>query len=523
MKQQSIYKIVLCLFLMFTYGNAQKQIKTFTESYKVLDDAIININTTHTDIEFETWDKNEVAIEVIIEIEGADAQQMEAYFKQNEIKILGNSKQIDITTGVENTWFFKHATGGFNNTSNLQNLSFPELSTTVTQLENLSFMLDSIRFPDFSTLVIPDFDYEAFEKDGEAYLKKWKKNFETKFPKKEQEALNKMALAFEVQRKFMDKARQDTLNAKAIAYELRRNSLLEKRNKAYDENRKAYEERRSKLVEARAEKMEERNEAYEKRRKDVEERRAILRKTTDTLNDIKYFLTTDSLYFNTTPLKKLSPNVYYFNTDKKGNSVKVEVKKYLKIKMPKSVILKMNVRHGEVKLAESTKNMNGTFAYAGLSATTIEGDKTQISASYSPIKIQNWNYGKLKVNYADKVAINQVGNLTLSAVSSDITIGKLLNKIFSENSFGVLTINDVSDTFTAIDVSIKNGDLVCKTPKTPFTVTVNGESSEIVYPSTLNIEKIKNFNSILYKGFNKSKNTNKNISINAKFSEVVLD
>jgi hypothetical protein len=522
MKQLLIYKTFTVVFLVFTFGNAQKQTKTFTEKYNVAENAIININTTHTDIEFITWDKNEVAIEVIIEIEGVEAKQMEAYFKQNDIKILGNSKQIDITTGVENTWFFKHAIGGFNALPNSQDLKFAEIAK-IAKLENLSFMMDSLKFPDFPKNQVFTFDYEAFKKDGDAYLKKWKKNYETNTSSADQEKFKKMVIEYETLLKTGRKLKQDTINTGASAYEKRRNELNHRREELREQRIEAYEQRRNKLVQARAENLGENNRQHNDQEKNVDKQLAVLIRAMEKREKQISVMNVDSLFLSTRSLQNGSPHIYYVASDKQGNSAKVKIKKHLKISMPKSVTLKMNVRHGEVKLAENTKNINGTFAYSGLYAMTIDGDKTQIDASYSPINIQNWNYGKLKVNYSDQVAIKQVGNLTLSAVSSEVTIDKLIKKIFSENSFGALTIKNVSDTFTSIEIAMKNGELLCKIPKIPFTFSVNGENSDVVYPATLKIDKTTIVNSTLYKGFYMSKNPDKTISINAKFSDIVLE
>ena len=90
----------------------------------------------------------------------------------------------------------------------------------------------------------------------------------------------------------------------------------------------------------------------------------------------------------------------------------------------------MNVRHGEVILAENTKNLSATLSYSSLLATTIDGDKTYIDASYSPVSVQKWNYGQLKADYSEKINIKEVENLTLNATFSDVTIDNLLHKAF---------------------------------------------------------------------------------------------
>lgn len=498
MKQQLIYKVIITLFFLSSTSNAQKQIKTFNENFNVSDNAVLNINTTHTDIEFETWNKNQIAIEVTLEIEGASSKEIAAYFKQNEIKISGNSKQIDITTGVENTWFFKHATGGFTNSWNNDTFVIPEI-TAIPELDFLDFVIDSIQMPPVPPMPVPEFDYEAFQKEGDAYLKKWQKQFDENFG----EDFEKKMEAWQIKAEQASKAHQKSRTKQSeiankqriVAYEKARIDRLEAQN----DRKTLMEERQLALREHLKENAEERRLQFLIRRGDT--------------------ISSDSLrnFYST------SPNVYYFNSASKGKSDKVKVKKHIKIKMPKSATIKMNVRHGEVKLAENTNNMNAKLSYSDLFALTIDGDKTEIDASYSPVNVQNWNYGKLNVNYSDHVDLKQVKTIALNSNSSEVTIEHLLKNISVENNFGALTINQVSKDFTTIDVTMKNGELHCKLPSTPFAIQVNGENSKFEAPSSLKLTKTKNFNTVVYKGYNQYKNAAKSIVIASKYSDVVLD
>tara|TARA_R110000796_G_scaffold252631_1_gene389177 strand:+ start:56653 stop:58125 length:1473 start_codon:yes stop_codon:yes gene_type:complete len=490
MKQQLVYKFFISLFFVAAYSNAQKQTKTFNENFNVVDNAVLNINTTHTDIEFETWNKNQVAIEVVIEIEGASSKEIDAYFKKNEVKITGNSKQIDISTGIENIWSFNtNSNENFITSWNVQDFNIPEI-TAIPDIEYLAFVTDSINLPPTPPMPIPHFDYDAFKKDGDVYLKKWQEKFEKNFGGDYEKKMEAWQAKAELASKAHEKAREAQEKARVIVYE----KANEARVAAMQDKQQVLKEQLRKNAEVRKEQL-------------------YLRKGKgDTLR-----IDTLRRYYST------SPNVYYFSSDKKGATEKVKVKKYIKIKMPKSATLKMNVRHGEVKLAENTKNINATLAYSGLFAATIDGDKTQINASYSPVSVERWNYGKLKVSYADNVKLSQVNHITLSSTSSDVTIDNLLKNIYVENNFGALKIKAINTDFSAIDVSMKNGELICNLPETPFNILVNGENSKLTAPSSLTLTKTKNDNTVLCKGFNVSKSADKSITINSKYSDVVLE
>ena len=182
----------------------------------------------------------------------------------------------------------------------------------------------------------------------------------------------------------------------------------------------------------------------------------------------------------------------------------------------------MNVRHGEVKLAENTKNLRATLSHASLLAATIDGDKTTIKASYTPVSVQKWNYGQLQANYSELVNLKEVLNLRMNATSSHVVIDHLVNSAFINNNFGPLKINSVSKNFTDINISLQNAELDCKTPNTPFTIYINGTSSKLSSPTSIILDRTKNHNTIVHKGYHINKNQDRSIAISSDYSEVVL-
>jgi hypothetical protein len=199
------------------------------------------------------------------------------------------------------------------------------------------------------------------------------------------------------------------------------------------------------------------------------------------------------------------------------------VKKTIKIKMPKSATLKMNVRHGEVKLASTTKNINATLSYARLLATTIDGDKTHIVASYSPVSVQSWDNGSLNANFSESIALKDVKLLRLSANSSEVTIDRLLNTAHIVNNLGAVSIKAVSKDFKDLNISVQNGELNFELPLSPYTIYVNGTSSKLSSPPYLVWEKTRNENNTIHQSYHLNKNTNRSIVINSKYSDVVLE
>ncbi|PKB43934.1 hypothetical protein AX016_2144 [Cellulophaga sp. RHA19] len=328
-----------------------------------------------------------------------------------------------------------------------------------------SFNMDTISIDtimvdyDLKDLKFADFDYEEYEKGGKEYIQKWQKEFQ-----KDMGAKNEA----EIQRWVAEVKKKAILTQK-------QSKLLAARHKVLAEKVKA------KVLKAHHK------------------------------GDVIYI---DSNEFYT------SPNTFYISKD--GGTKSLKVKKTIKIKMPKSATIKMDVRHGKVKLAENTININANLTYSSLLASTINGDKTYVNASYSPIYVSNWNVGQLKTSYAKDVDLKMVKELTLSSVSSNITIDQLLKSAFVKNDFGNVQINAISSDFKDLDISITNGELEAALPKSSYTIYVKGKSSKIATPTSLSLTKSLNQNIVVHKGYNTSKNTAKSINIDASYSDVVL-
>ena len=190
--------------------------------------------------------------------------------------------------------------------------------------------------------------------------------------------------------------------------------------------------------------------------------------------------------------------------------------------MPKSVRLKMNVRHGEVKLAGNTKNMSANLSYATLLASTIDGVKTNIMASYSPVIVQNWNEGQLQADYSENVDLKEVKVLTLNSISSNVTIDQMLNSALIKNSFGALNINYVSPNFSDLAIFLENTDLACTLPQSAFNIQINGTASNLKPAGGLTLKKSDDKEKMEYKGYHIKETNERKIIINSKYSDIVL-
>lgn len=468
--KQVIAAILLCA--SFSYG--QDQSKKFQESFVVKDSAILEINTSYADIEFETWNKNEVLVEATIILEGATVEDAEHFFKNDPIVIMGNSKKINISSDCDENVFFDSS--NFNMEElHIEMPEIPELKhfiVEIPEIEEISELLDTPPLPPMANF---NFDYNAYKKDGDVYLSQWQKDFEKSFNKDYQKKIEAWSKRMEAREEKME-LKREKIHAK----------LQEKREKIERKIEEAHEKR---IIVIKG-KIEDKRELEEVRREADRE-----------------------VYSNN------GKNTFYFSNN--GLSKKFNIKKTIKIWLPKSIKMKMNVRHGEVKLAQTTRNLKAILSYSNLSGNTIDGKETTITASYSPVRVQKWNYGNLNVDYAEYVTIDEVLYLNLNCTSSDVTIEKIFKGVVINNKFGPLQINSVDNGFEEINISMQNGELNCELPDKACLVYIEAKATDVSCPESLDLTKANNGSIVTYKN-NPPSGVNKSITIKAKYSDIVL-
>ena len=468
------------LFLLFVnmiaYG--QKEARTYTETFVVSGDAFIEINTSYADIQFETWDKNEVFIEATVTMEDATPEEAKKYFEDDVVEILGNSSKIKITTKVNNPFSAHNIMGDFRQDFHFEIPDIDPIIVEIPEVAELHELVEMIEIPPLPNIDIMKFDYEAYKKDGEKYMKKWQKDFEKGFDK-------------DYQRRMEEWSRK-----------------MEERGEHYRE-----------LAQKRAEKM---RKLHEERASLHEQRAELQAKGAEAhAESLTAHTVHRNIVIENDSLRKNGPDIFYFNSD--GKSKNVKVKKTIKVKMPKSVKLKMNVRHGEVKLAENTKNINATLSHASLFASTIDGDQTTVSASYTPVLVEKWNYGQLKIDYSDDVELTEVLNLSLRSNASEVSIERLVKQASIDNKMGAVRIYSIAPDFSDLNVNSSYGEIFFKLPNSAMNINVNATASEVRYPSKLVLNTTKNHNNTQYKGYQVNGNGNRTIAINSKYGEVLLE
>lgn len=473
---------VLLSFCVVLTGFSQTQSKKYEETFNVDKDVVLNINTSHTNIEFETWNKNTIEVTGLIEIEDATKEEAEAYFKNWNFKALGNSKEVTVSCNRNPAYAFVGKNTKIIN-SNDFNFVFempeiaeiPEVAPLVMEMTEMPPLppMPPMPMSGKKTFV---FDYEAYKKEGDAYLEKWKKSFNENYDEDFKKEMNEWKTEMKKYKEEVMKLREERAKERA---EMR------------EEIREEREEHRKEQAEIRAE-----------RRKEAHRIKVEIEKEFRDKEDHP------------------APHFYFYSSD--GKEKHLKVKKTIKIKMPKKTRLKLNVRHGEVKLAENTTNIKATLSHTRLLANVVDGTDTFIEASYSPVKIEDWKYGELKVNYIKEVTLDRVQSLKLTSNSSDVNIGLLEDEGFINSSFGQLDIKNIADKFTTLDVELSNDNAVFILPKEAFTFFVKSENCQLDYPGNLIVTTEKKYSSRVVKGYFKNAVTPKSVKVNARYSKIVF-
>ena len=497
MKQyiQIVFKGFLMPVLLGAGLNLSAQeTRTYREEFKVGPEVIVEVSTSYADIEFETWSKNEVEVEAIITLEGATPEEANAFFDQPRVDIVGNSSKVSIRTGGRGSnSLFASSDMDFGDLDfhfEMPDIPpIPEMPELAPMVEDIIASIPEIAaMPPMPPMPDADFDYEAFEKDGQKYIEKWQKKFEKEFDEE-------YRAEFEAWGREMG----EEMEARIEAREAAREAMKEQRDRQRAEMQEQREEIQEQMREQREEMREQQMEAREQARMAQRQAREAQAQVRNNQN----------------------PGIFYMR-GASGNQ-KFTIKKTIKVKMPKGARLKMNVRYGEVKLADNALNTKANLSYASLFANTIDGRDTDIAARYSPVTVERWNGGRLQTEFSDGVELHEVGQLNMVSRSSMVTIDRLLREVSIDSRMGLLVIGGVADDFRDMDISVAYGELRFDLPRSAYEITVSEDRSEVLYPDFIRWEASQGERPQVRKGFSQQKGSGKSILINTAYSEVSLN
>lgn len=518
-------QILLLFLLVFTSAKAQQKKIKIDQSIKASKDVVIHLNTSYNNIEIDTWNKDVVEIQAVIESDELSPEAFEKAYNNWNINVNGSTDKVIINSnGAGNAWEDECLELNEASLDALKELevhlldlpemiAIPELVNGV--LTGLSDLPELLKYPNMPELPkLPElpkgisnvtFDYGEYKNRGEAYLEEWSKKYEKEYGKDYQEKMKNWAeelnkIDIESYEKDM-KAWGDKFGKH---FEETYGKDLEKRMEIWGEN----------FGEEFGEKMEIWGEAFGKRFES--EIAPKLEAWGERFGE--QFANEFEKEKHSKHSKKGKHKVIIKKSKNKYKSGKTynsnqKIKKTIRIKMPKKAKLNLDVRHGELKFASTIHNAKATLSHTSLLANNIDGSETSINVSYSPVKVTNWDQGELKLDFVENAKINQVKQLVLNSNSSNININSLLDTSIINGSFGNLDINNLEETFKTLNIILENSDAHINLPNVDYNLYFNGNRS------TLNNEKISNKTI----KSNPKNSSDKTIIINANYSSIVAN
>ena len=516
-------KLILLLFA-FTIGSvAQQKLNKISKSINVDKDVTIDLNTSYVQIEVDTWNKNVIEIEAYIDSKKLSGDALKKALEDWDITVEGSGDYVSITSNrLRNSWDnFEIAgfdPGAFD--------ALKELEFELADLPEMPEMPEMFELPELPEMNFPEmpempelpelpegvhdvnFDYDAYKKDGEKYLEKWSKEYEAKYGKEYKEKMKAWAkefakVDFKSYEADMEKWGEEFGKKFGKEYEVKMEAWSkkfdEKWGKDFEKKMEAWQEKHGKRLEEQAAVLEQRLEERERR---VEERQE------------------EQVERQEAMAKRLEERARVLEDRSKALERTIEnrssnVKKVIKIKMPKGAKLKMNVRHGELKFSSVINNLKANVSHSTLVADHIDGSETSINVSYSPVLINTWSLGELKLNYVDKAEIKNVERLVLNSNSSNININSLSGNAVIDGSFGDLSIQNILESFNNLNIILENSDALVTLPKTNHNFQYKGSRSRFSHPEKKTRDNVSTFST-------NNLSSNKTIVVNAKFSNIVM-
>lgn len=557
--KQLIWSFIVALCVMTSSAFAQEKEEKLKERFSTNEDVEILVDTRYADVIFETWNKDEVYIEAYVEGENAtEAAQ------QWKLDVQGNSKLIQI---IGREGYRDARVVDLRNINDL-NLDLTEIiGSSLRVVEPVMNGLIGPMLEGLSGTALPRefyeetgkmrFDHEAYRKEGQAYIKRWEKEMDKSFGPDFERKMERWGN--EVSQKSEDWSERlveksgipkwpfkgsRTMSFDTNEYEKDKKSYVAKLNKKYDTNVSVREVDRwledldkwgedfGKSMETWGENFGKSMEAWgenfgdsfgksmeawgESFGRDMEDfGKKIEKWAEENEGNFKENRTTDE-NGNTSVS-------YSLNWDSKTSKKKStrNVKRIIKIRMPKKAALDLNVRYGKVQVADA-HNARAVITHGSLAANTIEGTDTFIEVAYSPIEIAYWESGSLKTSQVKECTIATAKDIALTANSSNINITKLTGNGMITGSFGKLFIPEIDGDFGSLTIVLQNSDLALKLPKFAFNFSYSGDHNAIMIPKELETKRMRSGSSEMISGFHKNRNSGSVITINAKYSDIAL-
>ncbi|MFL1896036.1 hypothetical protein ACJRPK_10060 [Aquimarina sp. 2-A2] len=457
------------LFLFCTAsisGFSQDKVVRLTEKFSTNKEVVVNLNASYTQVIFEPWNKNTVEVSAYVQGEQISEDDKQRLLDSWEMTAVGDANEITINSLTSASW--SNSVSSITKSGKLPVKELQQLNPAISDI--LKPVLQNIEnnpMPNAlaTNLASMNFDYSKYKQNEERYIKQWESQIQEKFGDDYKNQMKSLVLQL----------KENKVNVPHIQTQITVNGNPSEQQLQYWQEQFG---------------------------------RQMAQWASQFTNDINNVRVQSSI----TVYQK------YPSTTKNSNGVQ----KIVKIKIPAQARLKLKVRHGALDLGDGATDARILLSHSQLSAHTIDGQNTFIQAAYSPILVHRWEQGKLAISYVKNCRIQNANDLWVNADSSNIYIEELETHGAIAGNFGAITIASLGDKFSTLDLVVENSDFKVKLPAAAFNFTYNGVQSRISIPKTLETNVRKNFGNIFINGFQNTRDTEKTITINAKYSDVIF-
>ena len=445
---KSVGFLIAAFFISGLY--AQKFDKKYTENFKVNKDVLLAINANNADINVTTWNKNEVAVEAVITVEGLSKKEAQKYLNSWDFEALGNRKKVSIKTHGDRFVYFG---------DNSFNFDMPEI---IIPDMNFDFEMPEIVIPDFKIDFqniwdgIEDIDFDEDDDRTFSFVSKGKNKTVVIKTKKDWEKFKKSD------------------DFKELKKSLRVSVDRAKERYRKVDKKKINEEIAKAKVAVKSINKEKLEKSLAKARVAIEKMKVKLAKN-----------------------YKNGENIFVIEND--DNKKKVKITKKIIIKVPKNATFDLNTRHSKVKLPKG--KTSGKVSYGTFNSEGLQGGDLRIY--YAPVDINTLNACTLFLNNVTDANLASVSNTILNTNSSGVKIKNVNNNVDVTSKFGELLLSKIVSGVNDFKLNLNFSEAIVNFSKLKEKLNFT-QVDDVINTNTKNIILNGNFsvnnNSISIKG-----------------------
>ncbi|MGB0892222.1 MAG: hypothetical protein ACPGUU_07705 [Flavobacteriaceae bacterium] len=480
------YKYIGFLFAAFFISSlhAQKFDRKFKENFKVNKDVLVAIKANNADINVTTWNKNEVAVEAVITVEGLSKKEAQKYLNSWDFEALGNKKKVSINTNGDRFVYFGDSS--FNFDFDMPEIVIPDMK--------FDFDFSDLEIPE---IIIPDMDF----------------NFQNIWDDIEEEDFDGEEKSF------------------SFNYKGKQKNVVITSKKQWEEFKKSKE-----FLELKKSLKESLHRAKEKYRKiDKKKIKEKIKKAQIAVKGINEEKLKKSLAKARVAIEKMKTKMAskYKNGDnviiiENGDSKrKVKITKKITVKVPKGAKFDLNTRHSKVKLPKG--KTSGKVSYGTFNSDGLYGGDLKIY--YAPVDINTLNACTLFLNNVTDANLASVSNTVINTNSSGVKIQNVFNNVDVTNKFGELNIVKIAPNFNTLNLILDSSEVRLPLLNIDSNYNLNTVESRFLFPKNHNKDI---FTKILFKALdNKTssvkgemssdRKTNNTIKFNASYSVIKVN